>query len=202
MNYKTLIYRKEQDIVTLSLNNTPANIMDMVFFDELADVCRNIIAKEQYSGVIIQSEGRHFSAGASIKALLDVVHAEPNSDLPAQMKRNLEAFRILRNLSKPSVSILKGVCYGSAFELALTSRYRIAAPGTLLCLPECSFGLMPGLGGIQSLSARVGKAKTMEWVLSSTSINASQALGLGVIDEILPKNHLRDRAESLIYSKT
>ncbi len=199
MHYNTLLYGKTKNIATLNLINPPGNVMSMKFFDELLDVCENEIINEDFKGLIISSKGRHFSSGADVKELLNIVK---NSDrlVPGAMEKNLRAIEILHKVSKPKVAVLKGICYGSGFELALTANYRIAQKNILIALPEVSYGLMPGLGGISTLTAIIGGGKTLEFTLTGRAINSEEALSLGLVDEICNKEEIEEKAKRIIYA--
>ncbi|MBS4013325.1 MAG: enoyl-CoA hydratase/isomerase family protein [Bacteroidetes bacterium] len=198
MNYKTISYKKLNNLAHLELSNPPGNAMSMQFFDELLDVCENEIVKEDYDGLIISSQGRHFSSGADVKELLNVIKSSDKL-VPEAMAKNLRAIEILHMVRKPKVAILKGVCYGSGFELALTANYRIAQNNTLIALPEVTFGLMPGLGGVSALTNFVGEAKALEMILSGESINAEDALRLGIVNIIADKEQLISVAVDFVW---
>lgn len=191
---KKLSFNISEGIAFLVLSNPPANPMTSAFFDELAEICENKIAPQNYKGLIIKSEGRHFSSGADIEELITLIRENSSNDLPDFAKKNIRSFRLLYTLKKPIISLLKGVCYGSALELALCADYRIAAPNTLLALPETSFNLMPGLGGINRLYNNIGFAKTAEMVLTAQSIFAEEALRIGLINTISHKNQMQREA--------
>ncbi len=205
MSYKTLTYQVKDNIARLEICNPPQNTMRLEFFDELLDVCEKQIKKENFSGLIITSAGRHFSSGADVNELTMLIKNNKNNLVPAEMKKNLQAIHILHKLQKPKVAILKGICYGSGFELALTANYRIAQKNTLIALPEVTFGLMPGLGGISALTYIVGESKALELILSGRSIDSNEALSLGLIDKICNKESIEEEAVKTInanYKKT
>ena len=103
---------------------------------------------------------------------------------------NLKTFNALRSLNKIKVALIKGICYGSGFELALCADYRIASRNALVCLPETSFGLMPGLGGVFSVTTISGQAKAMDFILSGNALNSEEALKCNLINEIAEKENL------------
>jgi len=194
MENKVLKYEIINDIAYLTLNNPPGNIMSAKFFDELHEKCSNDISKQDFDGLIIKSEGRHFSGGANVDELLMLFANEKDGELPKTILKNTEAFLVLQKLQKPVLALLKGICYGSAFELALCAHYRWATPGTVLALPEVSFGLMPGLGGINNIFNKIGFAKTMDITLSSRAIFIEEALSIGLIDKIADKKEIEKQA--------
>lgn len=188
--YKTIEYTVEDGIAFLCLNQPPANTFSMLFFQELSDVVLNHLLKDTYEGLIIKSNGRHFSGGSDISELLDIVHKNKHNTIPALFLKNTGIFQIIYRLNKPTVALLKGVCYGSGFELALCTQYRLASPNTLICLPETTFGLIPGLGGIHAVACLAGHARAIEFILTGNALNAQDALTYRLIDKIVPKDEL------------
>ncbi len=105
----------------------------------------------------------------------------------AMLIDNLKSFRFFEELQVPVIAAVRGVCLGSALELALFCHCRICGAGAVLGLPESSFGLLPGCGGIQKLRALAGFSCAMELVLSGTTFTAEEALHWNIVDRIVPK---------------
>ncbi|MCZ0997091.1 enoyl-CoA hydratase/isomerase family protein [Streptomyces mirabilis] len=79
---------------------------------------------------------------------------------------------------------LHGACVGAGIELAAFAGRVLAAPDTLIRLPEVGMGLIPGAGGTASLPVRIGRERTAYLALSGDTLSAAQALGWGLVDEI------------------
>ena len=114
------------------------------------------------------------------------------------MRRNLTSLKFFNDLRIPVIAAIKGVCIGSACELALFCHFRLCTGNAVLGLPESTYGLMPGLGGIQLLLEHVTKARAMEMVFRGTTLSADEGLKTGIIDRIFPKDQLLVAAEKLI----
>jgi enoyl-CoA hydratase len=106
------------------------------------------------------------------------------------MLENYQAFVTLEQLEIPVISAIRGVCLGSAFELALFSHFRICAGDAVLGLPESTFNLMPGIGGIQRVATLAGKSKAIELILRGITFPAQDALEMGLVDAIVPRNEV------------
>jgi len=106
------------------------------------------------------------------------------------MLENYRAFVNLEQLEIPVISAIRGVCLGSAFELALFSHFRICSEDAVLGLPESTFNLMPGIGGIQRVSALTGKAIAMEIILHGNTFTGGDALEMGLVDAVVPKREV------------
>lgn len=202
MNYQTLNFTIDNGTGHIKLNNPPGNPMSLQFFNELHHVCTHRINEPSIKGVVISSTGRHFSEGAVVSELYEATQSMQGNHVPEQMKKNAESLLLIRKLNKPVVALLKGICYGSGFELALAAHYRIAAHNTLLCFPEVSFGIMPGLGGIHSVFEQTGMARSIELVLSGRTIDSKEAQKLGIIDLLVSKEELLLKGMELIESKS
>jgi len=188
----------ENSIGFLVLANPPGNVMTHAFFLEFNQLI-NQLESFQLSGIIIEAQGRHFSSGTNIDELISF-YKQNHSSVPPEIENNRQAFLKLGYLQIPTIACISGICYGSALELALCAHFRIATEKALLCLPESSFGLMPGLGGIFNSVKCWGKAKTLEMALTGNSIKGEQAQKDGLIDFISPKENLRETALLLLNS--
>jgi enoyl-CoA hydratase len=104
--------------------------------------------------------------------------------------RNYEAFLFFKKTEIPVISAIRGVCLGSAFELTLLSHFRFCGEDAVLGLPETTFNLLPGVGGISGMVELVDKAVAMELILSGITFPAEDALKLKLVDRIIPKREV------------
>jgi enoyl-CoA hydratase/carnithine racemase len=74
---------------------------------------------------------------------------------------------------------------------------RIADAGIPLGLPEIKLGLIPGFGGAQRLQRIVGPAKASELLLTGESITAEEALGLGLVNQVVSAEQVLPQARTL-----
>ncbi len=197
--HETINWKIKDQIGYLSFTSPPQNMMGPKFFFEFSTLINSIKSSSELKGLIIFGENRHFSSGTNIEQLFKLF-TETNGGIPDSIKQNSRSFINISELHFPVVSAVTGVCLGSAFELALSSHFRIAASNAIFGLPESSFDILPGLGGIQNMYHNIGKAKTMELVLSGDLFSADEALKMGLIDFLAHKKEIIPKAESLINS--
>lgn len=179
----TLEWAIEQGIGRLTLNQPPSNTMTMGFFREMQVLMQEIPVMQGLNAIVISGYGRHYSSGADIAELLSNVDNRT-------MLENYQAFVRLEQLEIPVISAIRGVCLGSAFELALFSHFRICAEDAVLGLPESGFNLMPGIGGIQRVAALAGEAKAIEIILRGITFPATDALDMGLVDAVVPRDEV------------
>jgi enoyl-CoA hydratase len=171
----------------LTLDRPPSNTMTLEFFREFRGAVSRISGASDLKAVIISGRGRHFSSGADINELLD------NSDQEIMLE-NYQAFTALEQLNIPVISAIRGVCLGSAFELALFSHFRICTGDAVLGLPESTFNLIPGIGGVQRVARLAGRAKAIELILRGNTFSAREAFEMKLVDAVVPKSELMPMA--------
>jgi len=173
----------EEGIGWLRLNQPPSNTMTIAFFTELRSLVQSIKSAPGLKALIICGMGRHFSSGAEINELLQNIDEQV-------MLENYRSFVMIEQLDIPVISAIRGVCIGSAFELALFSHFRICSEDAVLGLPESNFNLMPGIGGIQRVARLAGTAKALEITLRGNTFPASDAFAMGLVDAVVPRGEL------------
>jgi enoyl-CoA hydratase len=99
-------------------------------------------------------------------------------------------------LCKPIAAIC-GYALGGGLELALTCDFRIASEDAKVGLPEITLGIMPGAGGTIRLPRLIGEAKAKEMIMLGGQIKADEALRVGLVSKVVPKEELFDEAMKL-----
>lgn len=188
---------------TLLLNRPPSNEMTVAFFDEVNSLVAGLRDDRELQGIVVRGAGRHFSSGAALDELLGKISEGPcPAGGPAGeshfLIRNYRSLLFFEEAQVPVVAAIRGVCLGSAFELALLCHFRLCSEDAVFGLPETTFNLLPGLGGIRKIAELSGKANAIELVLRGKTFSASEALDLGLVDRIVPKKELTQRALGLV----
>jgi enoyl-CoA hydratase/carnithine racemase len=186
------------------LNNPPENRMTLRFFNDLQTIVNNLTGRQDLSGIIICSNGRHFSSGAALPELLTILEDAQRTDAESKQQlftdANQECFRKLSSLPVPVVAVLKGLCAGSAYELALCADIRIAEERTTLGLPEVQYDVIPGCGGTIRLTKLIGAAPALDLLLSGRLLSSDEALEFGLVDMVVPRKKGVLEAETLLNS--
>lgn len=151
---------------------------------------------ENCRAVIITGEGdKAFSAGASIDVFLETGQEAVKATDWSHYGQ--DAFRVLRELDKPSIAAINGVAMGGGFEIALSCTFRLASRNAKVGLTEMTLGFIPGWGGTQLLTRLVGKTTAMELILTGEVIDAEKAFRLGIISEVVSEEELILKCEAL-----
>jgi 3-hydroxyacyl-CoA dehydrogenase / enoyl-CoA hydratase / 3-hydroxybutyryl-CoA epimerase len=139
--------------------------------------------KSEFDGVVFVSGKATFHAGANLKMLSQDIDLET---MRASCSHLNQQFLQLENLGIPSVAAINGHCMGGGYEFALAMTARIAtdARNTLIGLPECTVGVIPGGGGTQRLPRLIGYP-AIEMILRGKVLPAAKALEAGMIDKVV-----------------
>ena len=171
----------------LIIDDPPGNEMGPDLFVELARLCEEELPGLDVRGLVVEGRGRHFSSGARIPDLVQLLGGEKGEEMVAE---NHASFGALAELPYPTVAAIRGCCFGVGLELALTCRTRIAAERAVFALPEAEFGLIPGCGGTARLQRLVGPSRAVDLILSGRTLGAEEALEIGLVDRVVPKRDL------------
>jgi enoyl-CoA hydratase/carnithine racemase len=182
-DFKTIRWTVDEGIGLLLMNQPPSNTMTLRFFAEFSKWTDLVAQDTGLKAVIIHGNGRHFSSGADLNELLVNLDEQLMVD-------NYRNFLKLERMGIPVISAIRGVCLGSALELALFSHFRICSGDAILGLPETTFNLMPGIGGIQRFATLAGKPKALEMILRGMTFSAADALQMGLVDAVVAKSEV------------
>ncbi len=197
--FKVLNWYIKDHIGYLEINNPPSNPMDSIFFEEFYWWRTEIVEQSGVSAVVIHGKGRHFSSGAVLNDLLGIINSSHSqigdtSKISKFLNKNSRIFYSLKDLKIPVIAAVRGVCLGSAFELALCADYIVCGEKAVLGLPETTFGLMPGCTGTYTLPKIVGKALALELILTGDTFSPQEAKNMGILTKIFPSKEVLNEA--------
>ena len=179
--------KRRDAIATLELDGrTDLNLLGPDVFRELKERIEDCGQDESLRAIILRGAGdRAFSAGVDLHEMKDL---EPLS--AEKFIRSLHAAaRGVLDCPLPVVAAIHGPCLGGAFELALACDIRIAAEDASFGLPEVRVGL-PSVIEASLLPPTVGLGRARRMLLTGETVDAEEALGMGLVDKVVPKAEL------------
>ncbi len=148
--------------------------------DALVDGLRVAAADASLDGVVLAGEGPAFCAGGDLTEFGTT--PDPTT---AHMIRSVRSPGYwLDRLGGRVRCHLHGACVGAGIELPAFTPTIVAAPDTTVALPEVGMGLVPGAGGTVSIPRRIGRHRTAWLAITGETIDATTALGWGLVDRI------------------
>ena len=172
------------DIAVITLNSPPVNALSANVREGLFEGFKAATADPAVKAIVLICEGRTFIAGADITEFGGASRGPSLFDVQGMME----------NAPKPVIAAIHGTALGGGLEVALVAHYRIAVPSARLGLPEVNLGLLPGAGGTQRLPRVAGPEKALEMMTSGRHAPASEALAMGLVDELAEEGKLREAA--------
>jgi enoyl-CoA hydratase/carnithine racemase len=162
--------------------------------DELAGAFLQTAADPGVWAIVLRAAGdRAFCVGADLKerGTLDDRGWMRNRAFMRGM------FDSIRAAPQPTIASVFGYALGGGFELALSCDLIVAAEDAVFGLPEVRVGIVPGGGGTQLLSRRVGPSRAKEHVFTGKRIQAETALDIGLVSAVVPRASLDSEATQL-----
>ena len=170
-----------------------ANAISAAVVRDLRSACEAIT--EHTRVVLLTGQGDVFSRGWDWEALLGET-ADPVAALRDQGIAP-DPFGCLAELRQPVVCAVNGDAASAGLELALACDVRVASEGARFSLPEVARGLLPLAGGTQRLPRLIGRGKALEMILTGELIDAQEALRIGLVSAVVPRDRLLSEAEAI-----
>src|SRR5512135_2771878 len=190
MEYRNIIVTKEEGYAVVQFNRPEVmNAINMELMAELVDAMENLDKDEAVRCLVLTGNDRAFAAGADIKEMADA------SAIEMLLRDQFARWDRIRKVKKPIIAAVSGFALGGGCELAMTCDMIIASETAKFGQPEINIGVMPGAGGTQRLTRAVGKAKSMEMVLTGRMISADEALRWGLVNKVVPVEYYLEEAK-------
>jgi enoyl-CoA hydratase len=121
-----------------------------------------------------------FASGANLREI-SALNAETAPEFGRYGQRLMTK---ISNHALPTAAAINGFCFGGALDLALSCRYRIAAPNARFAHPGAGLGIITGWGGTQRLPRLVGTAAALQMFFTAEPIDCQRAMAIGLADEV------------------
>ncbi len=192
---QTIIYEKRNGMGYVTLNRPEVlNIYNIQMRDELYQVLKAIKDDPEVIVAIFRGAGeRAFCAGADLSEFLTA----PSPVIARWARWQRDVWGLFSSLPQPLIAAVHGYVLGSGIEMALCCDLRIASEDARFGLPEVSLGIIPAAGGTQTLPRTIGRAKSLEMLLTNHWIGAEEALAVGLVNRVVPRKELLPTAEVL-----
>lgn len=204
MQTEFITYEVDEAIATITLDRPEAaNAQTMPLLDDLDEAWRRAADDEAVRVIILQANGKHFSAGHDIRAVGDDDGggdgAPPSWTLASiyetEARRFLEYSLRWRNVPKPSIAAVQGVCIAGGLLLAWPCDLIIAADNAKFSDPVVNMGI----GGVEyhGHTWEWGARKAKELLFTGRAMTAHEAEQLGMVTKVVPVDDLRTETRAL-----
>jgi enoyl-CoA hydratase len=188
-------YEVADRIATITVSRPDKlNALNRETITALGEAIDRARASADVGGVILTGAGRAFVAGADISQFPTLTERQAREfALHGQT-----VFRRFETSSKPVIAAVNGFALGGGCELALACHVRIASDSAKLGQPEVKLGIIPGYGGSQRLPRIVGRGMALQLILTGETIDAKEALRIGLVNAVVPGAELMPAARKMM----
>ena len=184
--------KKNGPILEVTIDRPKANAIDSKTSIILGDVFLNFRDDSDLRVAIITGEGeKFFSAGWDLKAVNDGEQADADYGVGG-----FGGLQELPNMNKPIISAVNGIACGGGLEIMISTDIIIAAEHSTFALPEINVGVIADAATIK-LRRRIPYHVAVEFLMTGRWMDAKEAKHWGLINEIVPKNDLLNRAREV-----
>lgn len=141
--------------------------------------------------IVITGNQKAFAAGSDIKEMTEITTVE------MYFRDKFSIWDRIRRIKKPIIAAVSGFALGGGNELAMNCDMIIASEGAKFGQPEINLGIIPGAGGTQRLTRAVGKAKSMEAILTGKMYTAIEMYDMGLITRVASNETYLEEAINL-----
>lgn len=194
MTHKNLIVEVAGKIGIVKINRPKVmNAMNTETAIELEKAMHELNENDRVRVVIITGEGKAFVAGADIEAMLKFNSLEAREF----GKLGQRVLSYIENMEKPVIAAVNGYALGGGCEIAMACDIRIASEKAVFGQPELKLGIIPGWAGTQRMSRLLGIGKAKELIFTGDTIDAQEALRIGLVNKVVAPEELMDETKKL-----
>ncbi len=180
-------------VARLTLNRPRQNVMNMEMLKEITAAIESLTGREDVRLIVLDASPEcdgYFSMGVGAEGytaqmvfqMMDAFH---------------DVFRVMTEISKPVLAVVDGVASGAGAELAAFSDLVVATENAQFRQPEIKLGVFPPLGAVVYPRV-IGPRRAMELLLTGDPISAQQALTMGLVNRVVPREALTETVEALV----
>ena len=193
--FNTISISVDGPLATITINReSKLNALSSEVIAELTQACATLEISDEIRVVTVTGAGpKAFVAGADIAEMVDLtpVQAQAFAEMGGLLGESIE------QSENVWVAAVNGFAFGGGCELALACDFIYAAENAKFGQPEVKLGVIPGFGGTQRLARRVGIAKAKELCMTGDSVDAAEALRIGLVDAVFQQAELMGKVKSL-----
>jgi enoyl-CoA hydratase len=191
----TLLVEREGAVAVLTLNRPDKlNALNAELLGELGNAFLELSKDPSVACAILTGSGeKAFAAGADIAAMLEMStdQARAFSELGHRVCARIEKAPF------PVIGAVNGFALGGGCEIALACDFLYANDKAKLGQPEVNLGIIPGFGGTQRLTRRVGIGRARELCYTGDVIGAEEALRIGLVNAVVPQAELMTKVRDV-----
>jgi trans-feruloyl-CoA hydratase/vanillin synthase len=164
----------------------------------MLEILDEVEADDRCGVMVLTGEGTAFSAGMDIKEYFRDMKDEPRIVNLKVRRQNYEwQWRRLRYFAKPTIAMVNGWCFGGAFLPVVSCDLAIAAEEAQFGLSEVNWGILPAGNVSRAVAETMRTRDALYYIMTGELFDGRKAAEMGLVNEAVPKEKLRDRVREL-----
>src|ERR1700761_6687857 len=186
-------------IATITLNRPAAfNSIDLSIAKKLEQLGAEIEASDDIRVLVLEGEGRAFSAGGDLQTIGAAAAADTIAPVVGELLKHYHAFiTSLRRMPKIVLASVHGSAAGAGMSLAFVADLFIATDDARFTPAYAKLGVSPDGGGTVGVTAAVGARRAMQIFLAEDNFTAQQAHDWGLVAKVVPAAELKTATREL-----
>ncbi|MEN9418021.1 MAG: hypothetical protein RI988_1641 [Pseudomonadota bacterium] len=172
------------------------NAFDEAMIAELNAAVAQLEADSAVRVIVLAGAGRHFSAGADLQWMQRASRASREWNLQ-DARRFAGMLHRLESCAKPTLARVQGAALGGGVGLACACDIAVAADNASFSVSEAKFGILPAVIGPYVTNA-VGKRQAKRLALTTTRIDAAEALRIGLVQHVAALDALDAAVDTVV----
>lgn len=189
--YEYIRVAEAEGIVTITLDR-PDRLNAFVghMRRDLAEALEHAGSDRSVRVVIVTGAGRAFCAGGDVAFMAELMQRQDANEFERILGAGRRVILAIRQMTKPVIAAINGPASGAGFNLALACDLRIAANTATFSQSFAKVGLHPDWGGTYFLPRMVTPNKACEMFFLGETIDAAEALRLGIVNQVVAPEDL------------
>ncbi len=196
-------YEKSGRVAIVTLNR-PESRNAIATLEDCRDLTQTFARANddpEVSALILTGAGKAFCSGGDLKAIRERTGIGPQFPPDAtrlNYRRGVHSIiRALADVEVATIAAINGSAIGLGLDIAILCDMRIAAASARMASSFVKVGIIPGDGGAWILTQAIGPARAAELVLTGDTIDAAEALRIGLVSRVAADDKLMDEARAL-----
>jgi 2-(1,2-epoxy-1,2-dihydrophenyl)acetyl-CoA isomerase len=187
-------------VAVLTMNRPDRlNAMSRPMLDAMLEALHRLSDDTAVGAVVLTGAGRGFCAGGDVKAMAEgnELGGVTMEEKAQALRSRMETSRLLHEMPKPTIAMVRGAAAGAGLSLALACDMRVAGDTARFGTAFARVGYSGDFGGSFFLTQLVGTAKARELYYTAELVDAQQALVLGIVNRVVPDAKLEEETMAL-----
>lgn len=193
-----LLQSRAKGVALLTLNRPDRlNALSRPMLDDLVATLARLGRDDEIGAVVLTGAGRGFCAGGDVKGMAESTSEAGLEERTQDLRARMEASRLLHEMPKPTIAMVRGPAAGAGLSLALACDLRVASETARFTTAFARVGFSGDFGGSYFLTQLVGTARARELYYTARQVDAAEAERLGLVNRVVADGALETETMAL-----